>query len=96
MPLFHILAQDKPGASEIRLNNRTAHLDWIKGYLDKVKLAGPMLTENGEGMIGSVLLIEADTREALEAFLADDPYAKAGLFSSVSITPFKWVIGAPE
>ena len=34
-------------------------------------------------------------RAAAEAFVAGDPYGKAGLFAGVAIKPWKWVIGAP-
>ena len=94
MTLFHILAKDKPGALSVRQENRNAHLAWIGEYPDAVKVAGPLLSDEGD-MIGSMLLIEAESKDALEKLLAEDPYAKAGLFGSVEITPFKWVIGAP-
>lgn len=96
MSLFHVMAVDKAGASNVRAENRDQHLEWIKNHLDKVKLAGPMLTENGEGMIGSILIIEAESKDELQSFLDEDPYARAHLFQSVVITPFKWVIGAPD
>ena len=95
MTLFHILAKDKPGALNVRTSNRSAHLAWIGDYPYAVKTAGPLLSDEGE-MIGSMLLIEAESREALEVLLSEDPYAKAGLFQSVEITPFKGVIGAPD
>ena len=50
-----------------------------------------MTSEDGEAMIGSVLIIEAADRAEAEAFAAGDPYAKAGLFESVTIKPFKKV-----
>lgn len=96
MPYFHIKAHDKVGATQVRLDNRDAHLSWIKTRLDQVKLAGPMLNDETGGMIGSVLIIEAETREDLDVLLSEDPYTKAGLFDTVEISSFKWVIGAPE
>lgn len=87
--LFAVTCLDKPGALETRLANRAAHLD----YAAKLPLVvgGPMLTDDGEGMVGSLLVIEAPDRESLEKTLAEDPYAKAGLFQSVTIRPFKKV-----
>jgi uncharacterized protein YciI len=33
---------------------------------------------------------------AARAFAEADPYAQAGLFSSVDIRPWKWTLGAPK
>ena len=42
-------------------------------------------------MNGSVFIIEFDAIEDAREFAANDPYAKAGLFESVVIRPFKKV-----
>ncbi|MBN03234.1 YciI family protein [Ponticaulis sp.] len=92
MALFHVMALDKPGALDLRLENRAAHLEWAKAAGDTVRMAGPLLADDGESFIGSVFLIEAESEEALKAFQAEDPYVKAGLFQTVDIRPFKLVI----
>ncbi len=92
MALFHVMALDKPGALDLRLENRAAHLEWAKAAGDTVRMAGPLLADDGESFIGSVFLIEAESEETLKAFQADDPYVKAGLFQTVDIRPFKLVI----
>ena len=83
---------DKPGALEIRLANRAAHLEHLKSILDKVLMAGPTLTEDGQGMTGSLLVLDFASKAEVEAFCAQDPYAKAGLFESVVILPYKKVL----
>ena len=56
-----------------------------------VSQAGPLLDEAGE-MCGSLVVLDvADMAEA-EAWAAADPYAKAGLFASVELVPWKKVI----
>ena len=59
---------------------------------DRVSLAGPMLSDDGESMVGSVLIIEAESADEIEAIAAGDPYALAGLFEKVTIRPFRQVI----
>jgi uncharacterized protein YciI len=93
MAQFLLTCLDKPGALEIRLANRPAHIDWLKSHGDKVLMAGPLLGEDGESMIGSVLIIEAESLEALQAWQAADPYAAAGLFYETSARPMKWALG---
>ena len=56
-------------------------------------MAGPVLSDDGENMIGSTFVIEFDSLAEVQAWAADDPYAKAGLFNRTEITPFLWLIG---
>ena len=94
--LFVLICTDKPGALELRKANRDAHLEFIKGLGDTIKLGGPILTEDGAGMTGSLLVLEADSRRAVDDIAAQDPYAKADLFETVDIRPWKWTVGNPE
>ncbi len=92
---FIVTCLDKDGALEIRKANRDAHLAFAAANGGSIQVGGPLLSDDG-AMIGSCLICEADDKAALEALLADDPYAKAGLFQSVDIKPWKWVIGARD
>lgn len=92
MPLFHFLGRDKPGALQVRLDNRPAHLEYAKGY---VRLGGPILDEAGQPM-GSAMIIEADSLEDARARLAADPYTKAGLFASTELLPWRLSLGGIE
>ena len=51
-------------------------------------LAGDV-AEDGEAMLGSVLIIDAADAKAAKAFADGDPFAKAGLFESVRITRWR-------
>lgn len=88
---FVLYCVDKAGHGHVRTENRPAHVDYLKANLDRILLAGPMLSDDGGAMLGSVLVIEADGRAAAEAFAAGDPYTKAGLFENVTIKAFKKV-----
>jgi uncharacterized protein YciI len=93
MPLFVMTCLDHEGALDRRMAVREAHLAWVRERLSMVKLAGPFLSEAGE-MVGSMFILEAEDRAAVEAFAADDPYGRAGLFRSVEIRPWRVTIGA--
>jgi uncharacterized protein YciI len=89
---FYIRCVDKPGHLDVRKANREDHLAYIKGgFADRIVAAGPTLDPDLEGMNGSVFIIEFDSIEDAREFAANDPYAKAGLFESVVIRPFKKV-----
>ncbi len=86
---------DKPDSKALRLENRSAHLDYLRANTDAIKSCGPFLSDEGDAMVGSMLIIEADDRAGVEKVPARDPYHKAGLFNSVEVRGWRWVIGCP-
>ena len=88
---FVIYCKDKPGHGDLRAENRPAHIDYLKTHADKIVAAGPMLTDDGEGVVGSTLILELGDKAEAEAWAANDPYALAGLFGSVEILPWRKV-----
>ena len=94
--LYAIYAHDKPNSVDLRMSVRPTHLSFIDESGTTGKIAGPILAEDEKTPIGSILIVEAENAEAAAAWAAQDPYAQAGLFESVAITPWKWVIGNPE
>lgn len=93
--LFALICTDKPGSVELRMKMRPDHLAFLDSLGAAVKGAGPF-TDDAGSPTGSLILVEAENRSAVETLTAGDPYAKAGLFSSVEIRPWKWVIKNPE
>jgi len=92
--LFAIVCHDKKDHGHVRAENRPAHLEYLKGYADKAYVAGPMLSDDGENMVGSLLILDVADKTAAEEFAANDPYNKAGLFDSVTVAPWKKVLPA--
>lgn len=88
--LFAIYALDKTGSTELRAATRPTHLAYLDGFVSQMVLAGPLLNDAGQA-IGSLLVIEAENQSAAETLAAADPYAKAGLFESVTIRPYRAV-----
>ena len=88
--LIALMATDKPGALQTRKDNRDAHLAYIK-ETGVVSQAGPLLDDAGE-MAGSLVILDVEDMAAAERWAENDPYAKAGLFESVSLRAWKKVI----
>lgn len=86
-----LICIDKPGHLHVRQENRPAHLEHINTS-GVVEMAGPFLSETGE-MVGSLVILNVEDLAAAQAWAANDPYAKAGLFQSVDIREWKKVIG---
>ncbi|MCP4326881.1 MAG: YciI family protein [Alphaproteobacteria bacterium] len=90
--LFAISCIDKPDSGHIRAQNRDAHLAYLRDHGDQLMAAGPYISESGDGMTGSLLILQFPDRSSAEAFAANDPYALAGLFERVSIRHWKKVL----
>jgi uncharacterized protein YciI len=66
--------------------NREDHVEYVKTQTVKLLLAGPLISDENEEPIGTMLLVEADNRKSVETYAQNDPYNKAGLFTEVRIT----------
>lgn len=89
--LYVIHCFDKKDHLQVRMDNRPAHVDYLKSFGDKLYAAGPTLDAD-ENMNGSVVVLDLESMADAEAFAANDPYAKAGLFETVSIQQWKKVL----
>jgi len=79
---------DHDGAVEKRLANYDAHKAYLASAPVKTVISGPLLADDEQTMIGSCFVLEADSLAEVEAFNANDPFAKVGLWKTVSIRPF--------
>jgi uncharacterized protein len=89
--LFAIHALDREGGLPTRLANYDAHKAFLAdtaSYGVRIVISGPLTADDGQTMIGSLFLVEAESREAVEAFNAADPFHKADLWKNVTITGF--------
>jgi uncharacterized protein YciI len=86
---FAVYCLDKPDHAQVRADNRNAHIEHLNRHADRLILAGPLLSDDEQGMLGSLLVLDVADRAALDRFLAEDPYAKASLFQSVAVKPFR-------
>jgi uncharacterized protein len=91
---YAIMALDKPGAAAVRADNRPAHLEHLDRHAAKLLAGGAVLADDGATPVGSLIVFDSDDRVEVEAFLAADPFTKAGLFASVSIHPWRKVFFA--
>ena len=93
--LYALICTDKPGSLELRMKVRPDHVAFLQGLGNQLKAAGPFTDDQGN-MNGSLVIIEAKDLADAKAIAAADPYAQAGLFASVDIRPWKWLIKNPE
>ncbi len=90
--LFAIHMIDRPGAAELRATVADAHRAFVGGHLSTMYLGGPLLADDGETAIGSLIIKDFADRAAAVDFMSDEPYNRAGLFESVTIRAFGPVV----
>ena len=88
---FVIHCIDKPNSTGLRSETRPAHLAYLEGWEQKIVTGGPMLSEDGQSMVGSLIILDCADIEEARNFAANDPYALAGLFDTVAIRPWRRV-----
>jgi uncharacterized protein len=86
---YAIQTKDKPGTAEIRAAARPAHLEYLTANAHRLLAAGALIDDDGNGGSGGILIVDTDDRTEAERFIAEDPFTKAGLFETVTVTRWR-------
>jgi len=78
------------GALARRLAVRQSHLDGVAVLKGKGQfhLGGALLNPEGD-MMGSMMLVEFETEEDLQAWLDIEPYIQNDIWETYEVTPFR-------
>lgn len=86
---YAILTTDKPNSAELRAKVRDTHIQYLTAHMDKLLAAGALTADDGSGGYGGILIVDTDERKEAEAFIAGDPFTKAGLFEKVTVSRWR-------
>ena len=86
--IYTFILLDKPGVSDLRLRVRPEHKAYLGEVADRIAFAGPFTSDDGQQMLGSLLAIDFASRAAAQAWLANEPFTRAGLYASSSVHAF--------
>ena len=86
--IFAILLMDKPGTAELRMQVRPEHRAYLAKMSDRMAFAGPLTSEDGQTIVGSLLAIDFPSRADVDAWLKDEPFTKAGVYEQPMIHVF--------
>lgn len=96
--LYVIHGEDAPNSLEHRMTARPVHLERLKQLQDagRLILAGPYPaidnTDPGPaGFSGSLIVAEFESLQVAKTWAEADPYVAAGVYSKVTVKPFKKV-----
>jgi hypothetical protein len=96
--LFVIHATDKKDNMATRAKFYRAHrihLDRAEDHAVNVVTAGTLVADDGETPVGSVFVLEAKTRAAVDAFTRSDPYHVNQVWEQVQIHGYNKKRGSP-
>jgi hypothetical protein len=83
-----VVCLDAPDSHAARRGATPAHLRWVESMLDHIALAGPLYSEDGARMIGSLYVFRTSSLAQARAWLESDPFYAAGFWAEVQLRPF--------
>ena len=89
---YAIITQDKADSLDLRNQVRAEHLAYLTEHLDKILAGGALIDDDGSGGNGGIIIVDTDDRAEAEAFIANDPFSKAGLFENVTVRRWRKAI----
>ena len=81
---YIIKAYDGEGMLDKRMEIRPRHLEGIERIKEHVICAGGLLDDEGK-MKGSVLIMEYESREQLDEYLANEPYVQENVWQKIEV-----------
>ena len=96
--LFVVHALDKRDILPTRAKHYRAHrihLDRAEDHSVDVITEGTLVDDDGETTVGSIFVIDAASRAAVDAFTRSDPYHLNGVWERVSIHGYNKKRGTP-
>ncbi|MBP3850472.1 MAG: hypothetical protein J6E43_06615 [Prevotella sp.] len=91
MVQFVIRAYDGKGMLEKRMEVRPRHLEGMERIRQHVVCAGGLLDDEGK-MKGSMLVMEFESRQELDEYLANEPYVLEHVWEKIEVEPINVVI----
>lgn len=86
--LYAIHMLDQPGSADLRAGAYAEHKAYLAGKAEQMAFAGPLTSDDGKSSVGSLLVIDFESREAAAQWLRNEPFTRAGVYASTSIYAF--------
>ena len=89
--MYALLCFDRPDSAPLRDQHRAAHQEFLQKNSKKIIFGGPLKNTPDGASTGALIVVDCATRQDAEAFIAADPFHKAGVYESVAVRAFKKV-----
>ena len=91
---FAVWSTNRPGFEQARLNLLHRFAAYLRNQADHPDVtlhhAGPTLADDGGFVVGTLLVVEAPSLQAVREFVAASPFGKADLLAETSVRPLQW------
>jgi uncharacterized protein YciI len=88
---FVIHAHDQSDDAARRAPLREAHLDYLNQHRHIIVARGPLLDDDRNRTIGSLLMLDVANKAEADAFWAGEPFNRAGVYESATME--RWRFG---
>ncbi|CAM3303293.1 YciI family protein [Cupriavidus taiwanensis] len=85
---FIIHCLDHADALQRRLDSYDAHRAYLATAEVRCVMCGPLMSDDGARMIGSLFLVRAQDKQQVIDFNRADPFHRAGVWKEIHIHPF--------
>ncbi len=92
---YMIRYSETPGMEAVRARLREDHINYRKAFGQAMIMAGPLLADDGEKIIGSVIVVEAEERAAATKIAEGDPLVPAGVLKVEDISAYRIAVIRP-
>jgi uncharacterized protein YciI len=87
--MFLAILTVDPARLPLRERFKADHDRYWDDKMERIRIAGPQLTDDGAGRLGQILILDAPDRDAATALVMNDPFVAQGLFSDIQIRRFR-------
>lgn len=97
--LWVISCTDNPNTAAIRDSVLQPHRDYLGSQKHILVLAGATQNDEGTEAVGSLFVVNVNSRDEAKRFSDGDPFTQKGVFKSITITRMRkgqWNPGAAE
>jgi uncharacterized protein len=77
--LFAVRFTDRPDTAAVRAQHLQAHLNWLTEHAATILVAGSLRPTMDAPAAGGLWIVEAESRETVDALIATDPFWINGL-----------------
>nr|WP_114662201.1 YciI family protein [Polynucleobacter necessarius] len=66
---------DRPGTAELRVQVRPENRAYLGQQAERIAFAGPLTSDDGNTVLGSLLVMDFPSRAAVEEWLSNEPWS---------------------
>jgi hypothetical protein len=86
--LFVIFCLDKPEMAERRAAAMPAHVEYLRAAPFRNVMSGPLTSDDGETVVGSLYIVDAENRGVIDRMFEEDPLCRADIWRSIEVRAF--------